>query len=775
MKKYLVRFSCAVLAAAVILSAGAGNFSAYAAGDQVMVETTAGNEEAVDVNIEISKTGNSDGSVNVHTEVSVQDDRTDSGMIVDYQGSSDMLVSPDGAGVGSSESEYFVSDAAGTYNAEGGSESTATAEAPQLTVDIPLTDTDDPSTPETDNVSSAETSDPAGTVTGLTGDIKTGEDDGKYNYTQTTVEEQGSVTVTTTDFSVVSSDTSGETDMSYVYGSVEPTADNDLVNGIDPELPVDTESLEVADGFTHVLLGGDTFSAFGAALVCTEGYEGEEPVFVKDGIPYYVQADHSMFEKRKLYVDDRYIDGECINEKTYARWDYIQQFLLVDAQTGELVTTYCADQKTNTQDDYSYVMENLEDADYYDKDMAAMIRSVALNGYWNTEEGFGSLDDVREKLSASGDFTEEELSALTEGMAMTATQYALWTFSNVSNGDKYINSYAVSQKLGVGRVAEEDKDKVDLIFKLYNHLINLEPTKADGSSSDTIINEKNFVRDASLTVIKKAPSHVNNQDTDFSNDAYVTNLSFALVITPDKDGDDLTVEVVGKDGTVVASGRIAGQAAPGETLLNADSEGNYTFTNIVLTEGQQQFNITLQGVQHLSEGVYLYSSEIREGLSSQTMVGVAEGDRSVDISMDISFELSVDDEIVVTERVWRNEWNVPGSSPYGGGKDSPDPEEPEEVELAEVPKTGDNSQLYTISALLSGLMLALLQLSGRNEARRFSPLLSGAGSGLMAFRNTAEDRRQSSFSGKKRTGLSIATLLRAALKLQGSSGGLPPE
>lgn len=65
-------------------------------------------------------------------------------------------------------------------------------------------------------------------------------------------------------------------------------------------------------------------------------------------------------------------------------WGAIQQFILVDAETGELITTYCADRST-----------------------------VAQNGYWGTETGVGSLDSMREMMRNAQDaegnavFTEE--------------------------------------------------------------------------------------------------------------------------------------------------------------------------------------------------------------------------------------------------------------------------------------------------------------------------------------------------------------------------------
>ncbi len=719
------RLLCMAVAMAMCLSTVPAAYAAETIEGQVMVETEAGSHEQVDVTITIDTVQNPDGSTTTQTTTETNDFVTEKDLVVDYSGSSTTLTAPNGEIIqGEAEGEYTVSNPAGTQGADGGFEITAEPVAPEVELDVPLTDTDDPNTEEVENQNTANTDRPAGTVIEVTGDKKESEEDGEYDYTATIVEKPGSVTVTTEEITITETSDTANTDMEYIYGDVEATPENDMIEaGLDSEW-------EVQDGYTHVYLGEDRFSGFAAALVCREGAPGEEPVFIKDGIPYYVQAGHNVMENRKLYVDDYYIDGEHIEEKTYARWDYIQQFALIDAETGELVTVYCADQKTTAQGGYSYIMENVEDANYYSQEQAEKIRSVALNGYWGTTSGTGSLEEMKAKLAASGAFTEAELAMLTDGMAMTATQYAIWNFSNVKNGDRFINVYQATDTgkgaPSIGRVPEEEQASVELIFKLYDYLVNLEPTKSENTTADTIINEQNFLKDMSLTVLDKAQGHANNQDTDTTNDAYVTNLTFALVVTPSTDnGDDLVVSVVDKDGNVVASGRIAGEAREGETVLTPDDEGNYSFTGITLIEGKQNFHITLEGIQNLEEGVYLYSSEVRtdetgDQVESQTMVGLASGSHGVNVSMNIEFDVSVEDEVIVTERVWREEWEKPsgGNPPEGNPPDKTPPEdvppedsgEPETVVQAKPPKTGDGSLLYSILSALSGMGLSALQL-----------------------------------------------------------------
>lgn len=87
-----------------------------------------------------------------------------------------------------------------------------------------------------------------------------------------------------------------------------------------------------------------------------------------------------------------------------------------------------------------------------------------------------------------------------------------------------------------------------------------------------------------------------------------------------ENGDDLIVSVLDANGNEIASARIAGTAKEGEKVLVPGENGNYCFEGITMIEGSQNFRLNLQGIQNLKEGVYLYSSEIRDEVSSQTLV-----------------------------------------------------------------------------------------------------------------------------------------------------------
>ncbi|MBQ4061769.1 MAG: Cys-Gln thioester bond-forming surface protein, partial [Christensenellaceae bacterium] len=619
----------------------------------------------------------------------------------------------------------------GTSFKENGSETITESKAPQATVTIP----------GEVGASDSAKGDEVGTERPVEGG-------------SSVVVEQGDVTVTTDKITVTEKVDGSLSDLEYVYGDAQPTEDSDTFKPTyGANLPVDHEELEVKDGYQHVYVGEGNNSQFYAGIIfTTPGSPDEQPSYIApDGTKYYSRGGwHKMngFYHNGVMVEDTSFTGKGI-------WTNIANFILIDAETGKPVTTYCADITTYTQEGFSYNIENVEDADYYSDEQAAMIRTVAKNGYWSVVDDpatpkpeFGSLEAMREMMRDAKDadgnniFTDEEIELLNEGIAMTATQYSVWNFSNKMDGFAFFNCRWMNNKYedltGICRdykdlkqIPADKLDSVALIFKLYHHLVNLAPSPLEEqTTSNTIINEDNFLGGMSLTVLNKADDHENNKDDDKTNDAYNTKITFALVVAPSgKESEDLVVSIVTPDGTVLAKGRLTGELRDGEMLLTADENGNYSFDNVVLTEDQNTFRLNLSGVQNLEQGVYLYTSEVKEdGLSSQTMVGVAEGMRGVDVTMELEISLDVNDEVVVTERIWEDEGDPIIIPPTIPGEEDPNPpldEDPnpptkvrkrvtvkktntetildEEVPLAAAPKTGD----YTFVLIIVLVVVAL--------------------------------------------------------------------
>ena len=489
-------------------------------------------------------------------------------------------------------------------------------------------------------------------------------------------------------------------------------------------------------------------------------FKGERTAVGPNGETTYLRRFDNYGDVQK--VEGWFENGEWVKELNgkdgyYAAWSGVQQFVLVDGE-GNPITAYCADFMTPTQGGYGYNIENLEDADYYSEEEAARIRSIAANGYWGTSENEGSLEYMKQQLLAAG-FSEEELASLNDGLALTATQMAIWTCSNKMNGLKFVNAHydksgpddgrgsgdgwgpnALDQKnqsYNGGKVPTDKEDDIELMFRIYDYLINLEGTEVTNKMNDTVITKDNAIENMSVTVIEKAEGHENNQDDNDENDAYVANLSFALVVEPTGDEkESLKVTLITSDGREIV-GRICGDMeSDNEVLLDKDENDNYWFRNIVLTEGNQTFTLNLEGVQNLDKGVYLYSSEVRteesESTSSQTLVGMASGERGFDVTLDLKFDLDVQDKVVVEEHIWHNEYDpiaepeVPEIPEEPEEEPEPpqifrlDPEAEEEIPEEPVPlaapvTTGDNSFLWILVVMMSVFGIVVINVSAKKK------------------------------------------------------------
>ena len=151
------------------------------------------------------------------------------------------------------------------------------------------------------------------------------------------------------------------------------------------------------------------------------------------------------------------------------------------------------------------------------------------------------------------------------------------------------------------------------------------------------------------------------------------------------------------------------------------------FKNIILTEGNgHTFTLNLEGVQNLKQGVYLYSSEIREDTSSQTLVGMANGKREFDVSMSISFDLDVDEGVVATEHIWRNEYDpvIPPEEPPMPVDEDPVPFrlgnddtviEEEPVPLAAPVATGDNAVLWIAVIMMAMFAIVIINFPAKKR------------------------------------------------------------
>ena len=219
-----------------------------------------------------------------------------------------------------------------------------------------------------------------------------------------------------------------------------------------------------------------------------------------------------------------------------------------------------------------------------------------------------------------------------------------------------------------------------------------------------------------------------NIDNNTDNDIYNVDLSFKLIVEPGAN-DDLILYLMDNSGTVIRKSRLAGDdtkdAEVGGFTELVFKDGFYVFEDLQLAENSDvKFNVKLSGTQKLEQGVYVYSPVGGRG-SSQTMIGMGEGTKSVDVQASVTDKFSVDEsKKVTTVREWHDEsdpvWTptekpeYPEEDEHDDDKDIPEDPVPlsdlvdildEEIPLANVPQTGVNNSPWSALAA-AGLALA---------------------------------------------------------------------
>lgn len=405
------------------------------------------------------------------------------------------------------------------------------------------------------------------------------------------------------------------------------------------------------------------------------------------------------------------------------------QFEIV-GKDGKKYYAYCADLGVYAQEGAQYNMQRLEDADYIQhKDK---VRSIVLKGYWGVKNesedannpSTGSFAAFKKMLLDNKALTKEESDNLTDGMALLATQAAIWRYGN--SGQNMLD-----ENLEFPYNPGESKSRI--INKAYQYLVGLKGTPA--CAANTIFTKGDFAKMVDLTVKEKS-----------EDDKYDTDVKVAMAVEFDDETSDLKLYVTA-DGEKIDEYRLAGALQEGEKKAIKNADGTYTLSGLKL-KGNTKFNINLKGVQNLKDGVYIFSCNAGpNGHPAQTFVGAGESKQDIDLKVDLKFNLkekatyvSAKSESEVEALEWKaSYYTFEETDTYDDVEETEEEhddvketeevveEKPEDVaeeniqEIAEekaegttekdrnygVPKTGDN--LYTIQiGLLAGVLISLL-------------------------------------------------------------------
>lgn len=323
---------------------------------------------------------------------------------------------------------------------------------------------------------------------------------------------------------------------------------------------------------------------------------------------------------------------------------------------GETRYVYCVEMGT-TVNEGAYYEESLNQGEEYyngatNNENLDQIRYVAMNGFWGTTSGMGSLEAVQDLMRKKG--LTQYADQLTAGMAMAATQAAIWQFG--TNGESQITQgdHLVGFDYNDNREVGENEDTNKIVAALRDLLVTLADEGARIEDENQKIDTIDVEDIQGATII--LDSKVNREDydaeefgenvdsTDWGNegsdsenrDVYNAKLSFQLAVLPSAINGDLIVQI--KQGNKVITKRLAGDdSATGYGKIYPDENGNYVIEGLQLMEGIA-ITLNLKGVQHLSDGVYIYKNN-----NFQDFVGLSRLEQEVNLKVDMAFNVKEPD------------------------------------------------------------------------------------------------------------------------------------
>ena len=363
----------------------------------------------------------------------------------------------------------------------------------------------------------------------------------------------------------------------------------------------------------------------------------------------------------------------------------VRQFMLTD-KNGKTILAYCAEMGNDILQGGNYGQADFEkgnaadDATKIDGKNAsgtiANLRSIVTNGYWGTESGLGSLQAVKDLMLRNG-IAKEYVDALTPGMAVVATQIAIWEFAkDEGNGyfgalkrdadgnlltDTYIDENGDEVVFETGEREYFDLNQFNApaseleeaaVGELRNLLVKLAKNPVEGQAE---LITKDKVTGAGISLKGYAG------ENEAGKRQYTADVKFGLDVSTSSINGDLIVKVKVGD-KVVGKARLAGDSGEDNTMLAdlmdkalgtiyPDENGVFTIPGIMLTEGVR-VNICLEGIQHMDDGVYLLKDANAYETDWQDFVTLTRKSATVNINMELDFTGVEDPNFTHTTQTW---------------------------------------------------------------------------------------------------------------------------
>lgn len=452
-------------------------------------------------------------------------------------------------------------------------------------------------------------------------------------------------------------------------------------------------------GWTPLTKGGPWNTLYGESTVAPEAKEGQYIFLGEYGLESAIR-----------------INGQGKNGNMAHTWQ-AHQFKIWD-ENGNPVYVYCADFQTSPQKGTDYGKKDIIEGDIWsneaekNKEIAEHIQAIAANGYWGTKEGTGSLEAVKKMLLEAikqdedkkpqylKGITESDIALLTDGMALAATQAAIWSYGTTGKKIDVKNPFG---EYNYGQYTSDLPKGKDLkVAKaLYDYLREQNDVPA-AITADSITGTSITVKTVEVDEQGK-PKEVDGAKVDKGNKAYTynTDVSFILNVKPSQINDDLIVQILDKEGNVLTSRRLAGENSGDISYdkVRVNADGSYTITDVKLNEGTE-ITLRLSGIR-LTNQAYLITAKNLQGEEdhryAQTFVSASETKQTVDLSVDLKFNVrepvvtvekteTVEKELISTvEREWKktSETNYTYKTP----EDPKDPDEPNTPSTPNTPTT----------------------------------------------------------------------------------------